>query len=367
MTDMRVTHLAQTLVHYCIKSKPGDKIAVIGKAVAEPLLLEIQREILRSGAHPHMIVMLEGSDYITYSEANQDQLTYISPFRRLMIEEFDGMIQLMSDSNTKRLSNVDPAKQQLSAKSQAELFKTYMQRSATGDLQWVIAMYPTNAYAQDAEMSLAEFEDYVYTTTYSDLENPVAEWNRIHDEQQRLVDWLAGKKKVVVNGPNVDLSLSIEGRPFINSDGSNNMPSGEIFTSPIENSINGWIKFTYPAILQAREVEGIEIHLKDGHVEKATAEKNEEFLNAMLDVDEGARGVGEFAIGTNKRIDRFIKSILFDEKIGGTIHMAFGAGFPECGSKNVSAIHWDMICDMRDGGKIFVDDELFYDSGEFKI
>jgi len=367
MSDPRVSNLAKTLAHYCIKTKPGDRIAILGKAVAEPLMLEVQREVLKAGGHPETLAILEGGDYITLTEASDEQLAYISPLRRMIIEEYDGMIQLMSDSNTKRLSNINPAKQQLQAKAQAEIFRTYMLRSAKGELQWAIAMYPTNAYAQDAEMSLAEFEDYVYSTTYSDVDDPVAEWNRIHDEQQRYVDWLAGKKKVIVKGPDVDLSLSIEGRPFINSDGGNNMPSGEIFTSPVEDSIDGWIKFTYPAILRGREVDGIEIHLEKGRVTKATASKNEEFLVAMLDTDEGARGVGEFAIGTNKRINRFIKNILFDEKIGGTIHMAFGAGFPECNSKNQSGIHWDMICDMRDGGQILVDDELMYESGEFKI
>jgi len=366
MADTRVINLAKTLVNYSTKVKPGDKVAVIGKAIAEPLLLELQREVLRAGGHPHMLVRLEGSQYIAYTESSEEQLKYVSPMQKMVIEDFDVMIQLFSDCNTKSLSNIDPALQQLTAQAQAELFKTYMQRSASGDLRWVLSMFPTTGYAQDAEMSLEELQAYVYSTTYSDTDDPVAEWNRIHTEQQELVDWLKGKKQVVVKGPNVDLTLSIEGRPFINSDGSNNMPSGEIFTSPVEDSINGWIKFTYPAILRGREVSGIEIQLKDGRVEKATAVKNEDFLHAMLNTDEGASGVGEFAIGTNKRINRFIKNILFDEKIGGTIHMAFGAGFPECNSKNVSAIHWDMICDMRDGGTIHVDDELFYDSGEFK-
>jgi len=367
MADSRIANLAKILVHYSTKIEPGDQVAVTGHAIAEPLLLEIYREILRAGGHPNMLTRMSGTDYIFYSEANEEQLKYVSPMQKMAIEEFDALIQLYSGTNTKSLTNVDPVKQQISAQAQGELFQKYMERTASGELDWVIAMYPTPAYAQDAEMSLQELEDYVYSTTYADTDDPVARWNEIHDEQQRLVDWLEGKKQVVVKGPSVDLALSIEGRPFINSDGRNNMPSGEIFTSPVENSINGWIKFTYPAILRGREVSGIEIHLKDGRVEKATAAKNEDFLIAMLDTDEGARGVGEFAIGTNKRINRFIKNILFDEKIGGTIHMAFGAGFPECNSKNVSAIHWDMICEMRDGGKIFVDDELFYDSGEFVV
>jgi aminopeptidase len=245
--------------------------------------------------------------------------------------------------------------------------EVYRQRSATGDLRWVVTLFPTDAFAQDAEMGTKEFEDYIYATTYSDTKDPVKEWNRIHDEQQRIVDHMKGKKQVVVKGPNVDLNLSIEGRTFINSDGQRNMPSGEVFTSPVEDSAEGWIRFTYPAVTRGREVNGIELHFEKGKVVKATAEKNEAFMLSMLDIDEGARYLGEFAMGTNKKINRFIKNILLDEKIGGTIHLALGFGFPEAGAKNKSAIHWDMICDMRQGGTIHVDDELIYDSGDFKI
>ena len=176
-----------------------------------------------------------------------------------------------------------------------------------------------------------------------------------------------GKSTLKVKGPDVDLSLSIAGRIFINGDGKVNMPCGEIFTSPVEDSVSGWIRFTYPAVWKGREVEGVELHFEKGKVVKATAEKNEDFLLEMLNTDKGASYLGEFAFGTNKEIQRFTKNMAFDEKLGGTIHMALGNGFPEAGCKNESAIHWDMICDMRDGGQVFVDDELLYESGEFKI
>jgi aminopeptidase len=245
--------------------------------------------------------------------------------------------------------------------------QTFMRRSAAGEFRWVGTLYPTEAYAQDAEMSFADFEDYVYATTYADTDDPVAEWTRLHDMQQRLVDWLEGKSTVVVEGPHVDMTLSIDGRTFVNSDGRHNMPSGEIFTGPVEDSVNGWVHFTYPAVTQGREVDGVRLRFERGRVVEAHAEKNEAFLLSQLDTDEGARVLGEWAIGTNKKIDRFIKNILFDEKIGGTIHMAVGAGYPETGSTNKSAIHWDMICDMRDGGRITVDGTPFYESGEFLI
>jgi aminopeptidase len=242
-----------------------------------------------------------------------------------------------------------------------------MRRTAAGELRWVGTLFPTAAQAQEADMSLADFEDFVYRACFVDQPDPEACWREISARQQRLVDWLRGKEQVRVEGPDVELTLSIAGRTFINSDGHKNMPSGEIFTGPVEESVNGWIRFTYPAIYGGREVQGIELRFEDGRVVEASAGKNESFLQAVLDTDPGARYLGEFAIGTNDGIDRFTKSILFDEKIGGTIHMAVGAGYPETGSKNESAVHWDMICDMRDGGRIWVDDELFYDSGVFTI
>jgi aminopeptidase len=189
----------------------------------------------------------------------------------------------------------------------------------------------------------------------------------VHDEQQRLVDCLKGKQNVVVRGPNSDLRLSIADRIFKNSDGKNNMPSGEIFTGPVEESVEGWIRFTYPAVFRGRVVDGVELRFEAGQVVEAKAAQNEEFLLTMLDSDEGARYLGEFAIGTNFGIQRFTKSILFDEKIGGSIHIAVGNGYPETGSKNRSAIHWDFICDMRDNSEIWVDDELFYKNGKFVV
>jgi aminopeptidase len=367
MADPRVVNLANILVHYSTKVQPKDRVAIIGEPVAFPLLREIYREVLGAGGFPHLHFTDTEIEYLLYHDANDDQLEYVHPFERIIYEEFEVLISLRSQTNTRHLTNIDPARQRTRAKSRMDLTKIFAERSAKKELRWVTTMFPTQAYAQDAEMSLAELEDYVYSTTYADSEDPVAEWQKIHDFQQGLVDWLVDKKQMEVTGPNVELKLAIEGRTFENSDGRHNMPSGEIFTSPVEDSVNGWIRFTYPAVSRGREVEGIELQFEEGKVVKASAKKNEAFLLGMLDTDPGARVAGEFAIGTNQRINRFIKNILFDEKIGGTIHMALGYGFPETGSKNESAIHWDMICDMRDGGQIHVDGELFYDSGEFKV
>lgn len=374
MADPRLVNLADILVTYSTRVKPGDRAAIFTQPTAMPLVEEVYRKILTAGGYPNVLlgglrsrVETENLEYILFTEGNDDQIQHVNRFDKFVREEFDVMVVLYGQTNTRGLSNVDPTKQRLRAQAHTHVTKIYQQRSATGELRWVITMFPSSAYAQDAEMSLAELEDYVYSTTYADTEDPIAAWQAIHDQQQRLVDWLRGKKQVQVKGPHVDLELSIEGRDFINSDGTHNMPSGEIFTSPIEDSASGWVRFSYPAIRQAREVEGVELHFEEGRVVKATAAKNQAFLHSMLDTDRGARYLGEFAIGTNKRINRFIKNMLFDEKIGGTIHLALGFGFPRVGGKNESAIHWDMLCDMRDGGQIFVDGELFYESGEFQV
>jgi aminopeptidase len=367
MTDPRVKKLANLLISYCLEVKPGDRVFISSGMAALPLITEIYREVIRAGGHPLTNWSVPAMQEILLKEGSEDQLRYVAEPIKTIFNTFECIIGIWADENTRAMSGVDPARQQLIQAAHSELSAAQLRRSAAGELRWVGALYPTNAHAQDADMSLSDFADFVYGACYVDKDDPVAEWRRIHDEQQVLVDWLAGKKRVIVKGPNADLILSIEGRGFINSDGHKNMPSGEIFTSPVEDSVNGWVRFTYPAITGGREVEGIELRFEDGKVVEASAKKNQEFLLRMLDTDAGARYLGEFAIGTNYGIRQFTKSILFDEKIGGTMHMAVGHGFAESGGKNESAVHWDMICDMRDGGKIWVDDELFYDSGEFKV
>ncbi|HEC34144.1 MAG TPA: aminopeptidase [Chloroflexi bacterium] len=367
MADQRVERLASVLVRYSTHVQPGDLVMVSGMPEAAPLILAVYEEVLKAGGHPHLRIGLSGAEEAFYRLASDEQLEFVSPLQELIVERFDVTIGIRSDHNTRELSGVDPARQRRRSKAMTPIMKTYMQRGASGELKWVGTQFPTAAYAQEADMSLREYEDFVYAACFCDQDDPVTRWQEIHDTQQRLVDWLEGRREVRVTGPNADLTLSIEGRVFINSDGHHNMPSGEIFTGPVEDSAEGWVRFTYPAITGGREVEGIELWFEKGRVTKATAKKNEAYLLEMLDTDPGARYLGEFAIGTNDGIQRFTKNILFDEKIGGSFHMAVGAGYPETGSKNESAIHWDMICDMRDGGEIYVDGELFYRGGEFVI
>ncbi|MDY6876888.1 MAG: aminopeptidase [Chloroflexota bacterium] len=367
MTDPRIEKLADVLVNYSVAVRPGDKVIVQGDSAAAPLLRAIYARVLQVGGHPLMLASVPGTDELLFRYASDEQLQHVPEPLQLIIETYDVRVSVRGVENTKALSNVDPDKMVLYSQAQTELMKTFMQRSASGALRWTVALFPTNAYAQDAEMSLDEYEDFVYNACLPDMDDPVGYWHRFSAWQQKIVDWLKGRERVHVIGPETDLHLSIAGRPFANCDGQANMPDGEVFTGPVENSIEGHVYFSYPAIYKEREVTGVRLWFEGGKVVKATAEKNQEFLLKVLDTDAGSRYVGEFAIGTNEGITRFTRQILFDEKINGSFHMALGAGYPETGSKNESAIHWDMICDMRAGGEIWVDDDLLYKDGRFVI
>lgn len=367
MIDDRISKMAKLLVQYCVGIQPGDRVGLMAYTEASPLVLELQREIVKAGGHHYTNLTIPGSSYIFYSEASDEQLAHIPETTQLYYSEFEALIAIDSVSNTRELNSIDPERQAIRAKAFAPLMTRYMERTAAEEFKWVRTVYPTSALAQDAEMSLVEYKDFIYSAMYIEDDDPIQSWRSQHEWQQKLVDWLHDKKELVVEGPDVDLRLSIDGRRFINSSGKLNLPDGEIFTSPIEDSVNGWIRFAYPAIDSGREISGVELKIVDGKVVDASAQKNEQFLKSTLSVDEGASIIGEFAVGTNKNIDRHTKNILFDEKLGGTIHLALGAGFPEVGGRNVSGVHLDMICDMSDGGRITVDGELFYDSGEFLV
>jgi len=367
MTDPRIEKLAHLLVNYSVAMRPGDRVLINGDTVAEPLLKAVYTETLKAGGHPLVMVGFSDEEELLFRYASDEQLQHVPEPVRLVAETYDVRISILGEENTKALSSVDPAKQVLRAQSRTELMKISMQRSATGELRWTLAMFPTNACAQDAEMSLSEYEDFVYGSCLPDMDDPVGYWQRFSAWQQKIVDWLKDRERVHLTGPETDLHLGIAGRPFINCDGKYNMPDGEVFTGPVEDSLEGHVYFSYPAIYRGREVTGVRLWFEGGKVVKASAEKNEDFLLKTLDTDEGSRRIGEFAIGTSAGITRFTRQILFDEKINGSFHMALGAGYPESGSKNESAIHWDMICDLRDGGEIRVDNELMYKDGKFVI
>ncbi len=370
MSDSRVQKFAKVLVEHSARIVPGDRVLIEATTAAEPLVRELFIQIMEKGGHPHPMVALPGmmpfsqdEFYLTY--ANDSQLDFVPTFYKLAYDEFESRIRIHSSTNTRGTTNLDPVKAQRRGKAISGITEAQMRRGGEGKFKWVTTLYPTDAYAQDAGMSLKDYEDFVFGAVHAHEDDPIAYWNSTKAGQQKAIDFLAGKDVVTLRGPNVDLSLSIKGRKFMNSTGMYNMPDGEIYTGPVEDSLNGWVKYTYPAIYGGVAVEGAELTFNRGRVQRATAEKNEAYLVKMLESDDGSRYVGEFAIGTNFDINKFTGNILFDEKIGGTFHMALGAGYPETGSKNKSAIHWDMICDLRTDSEITVDGELFYKNGEF--
>ena len=367
MGDRRIELLAQLLVEYSVAIRKGDRVAISSSTIAEPLLKEIYARVLQAGGHPFMVVSLPDTEELFFRYASDEQLQYVPKPLELIMETYDVRISILADANTRSLANVDPKKTVLYQQARAGLTRTFMRRSAAGELRWVVAPYPTHAMAQDADMGIREYEDFLYGACLPDEKDPIGYWKLLSARQKAIVDWLNGKHEVHVLGRETDLRLSVDGRTFINCDGRLNMPDGEIFTGPVENSAEGHVYFSYPAIYNSREVTGVRLWFEHGKVVKASAEKNEDYLNKTLDTDTGSRYIGEFAIGTNEGITKFTREILFDEKIGGSFHMALGAGYPESGSKNESAIHWDMICDLREGGEIRVDDTLIYRNGQFLL
>jgi aminopeptidase len=370
VSDSRVQKFAKVLVEHSARVEPGDRVLIEGTTAAEPLVRELFVQILGKGGIPHpvisfpgMVPFIQDDMYLTY--ANETQLDFVPTFYKLAYDQFEGRIRIHSSTNTRGTTSINAAKVQRRNRATSIITETQMRRGGEGRFKWVTTLYPTDAYAQDANMSLKEYEDFVFGAVHANEDDPIAFWKSTATGQQKAIDFLADKNLVTLRGPNVDLTLSIQGRTFSNSTGTHNMPDGEIFTGPVEDSVTGWVKFTYPAIYQGVAVEGAELTFNRGRVDRARAEKNQEYLIQMLESDAGSRHIGEFAIGTNFDINQFTGNILFDEKIGGSFHMALGAGYPETGSKNKSSIHWDMICDMRKDAEITVDGDLFYKNGQF--
>jgi len=312
-------------------------------------------------------VHLDGLDEIYLKNATDDQLAYISQVVQLETEKLDARLNIMGSANTKGLTGVNPARVALRQQAMKPITRRFLERMGKREMHWCGTLFPNQASAQDAEMSLAEYEDFVFGACLVDRPDPMAEWQRVSGEQQRIVDLLNARREFRVVGPDTELRFRSEGRLWINCDGQLNFPDGEVFTGPVEDSMEGHVRFTYPAVYQGREVQDVRLRFAGGKVVEATALHGEEFLRSMIGMDEGASRVGEFAIGTNAGIQRFTKNTLFDEKIGGTFHMAVGASLPETGGVNVSGIHWDMVCDLRKGGEIYADGKLIYQGGRFVI
>ena len=363
MSDPRVRKLAQIMVNYSLKIKAGQQIHLITSPLAEEFNLAFMEEATKAGGHVYASNAIPGANEVYLKNASNKQLDYVSPISKLIVDKFDGRMVVQASANTRELSGVDPKKAARAQKAGAPLFKKMLQRMEKKQFAWCMTLFPTNALAQEANMSLNDYREFVYEAGMLNAKDPVSLWKAEKKKQKKLANWLKGKDKVVLKGDDIDLTLSIKGRTFITAAGGTNFPDGEIFTSPVENSVNGWVRFKYPALFGGQEIEDIELWFEKGRVVKEKARRNQELLTAQLNTDKGARTLGEWGIGTNYNIKKFTKNMLFDEKLGGTIHLAMGLGFGEAGGKNTSGLHWDMLCDMSNS-EIMVDGNLFYRNGK---
>jgi aminopeptidase len=302
--------------------------------------------------------------YTFYKYAREHQVKFISPIDRFIAENIDVSIGLFCEPNPKALTNVDPSKIRMRSAARREISEIFYRRVAEKKLRWTGLPYPIAAQAQEAAMSMQEYEGFVYSSCLVDAENPIEEWKKIHRQQEKICDFLNQARKIRMVGEDTDVTFDVKGRKWINCSGKENMPDGEVFTGPVENSANGTVRFTFPGLFAGREVEDIRLTFKDGRVVKASAAKGDELLQQLLKV-EGADRLGETSIGTNYNITKFTKNMLFDEKMGGTIHMALGNSYPESGGVNKSAIHWDILKDMKKDAEIYADNKLFYKDGKF--
>jgi aminopeptidase len=355
---------ARVLVRYSLDLQPGQSLLIRSETEAKELILAVYREALLVGAYPYIRCDLPGRSEIFFRYANNDQLSSLNALERLEIGYVNTALLIEAPANTRELTGVDPKRYQMFKKSNGKIGEIVIKRVERKELKRCITAYPTNALAQEAEMGLGEYRDFVFNACKLNEPDPAAVWISESLKQNEIVRRLRGGDKISLKGPNIDVTLSIKGRPFVVADGKVNFPDGEIFTSPLENSANGWVRFNYPAIYDGRQVDNVELWFKDGKVIKEKAAQGQDFLSEMLNADEGARRLGELGIGTNYGIKRFTKNMLFDEKMGGTIHLAIGHGLSDSGGVNASAIHWDMLCDMSQG-EILVDGELLYKNGRF--
>ena len=365
LIDSRLVRLAQVLVRYSLHVQPGNLVAIHGGIEALPLLREVYREVLRAGGYPQFNLEVEEAREIYLKEASDEQLDFVSPVTQLINERYDCLLYIDAESNTHRLSRVDPARATRRRKAHDAVDTVWSQRAAQGLMRWCYTQYPTQAYAQDAHMSLDDYCEFVFNAGMLNDPDPVARWREMAARQQTLVAWLKGRRQAHILGEDTDLMLSIEDRPFLACDGHVNFPDGEIYTGPSEDSARGSIRFILPTSYEGRAVDDVRLRFEDGRVVEAHAGTGEDYLLSMLNIDAGARRIGEFAFGMNYGIREATRNILYDEKIGGTIHLALGRSYPESGGLNVSALHWDMICDLRQQGEVWIDGELFLQNGRY--
>ncbi|MGB9725406.1 MAG: aminopeptidase [Fervidicoccaceae archaeon] len=355
---------ASLIVNYCLGVKPLSEIMITSTSAGMPLVIEVYKKIVDAGAFPRISLSNEELTEYFYRKASPELLEYVSPIDKFIMENINGLVRIIAPSHTKPLTGVEPERISKVAAAARALSDIMMKRDALGTLRWTVTAYPTNAMAQEAGFSPLEWREFVFRSVKLFSEDPILEWKKQAAVQDKVASFLNKIKEIRVLGEDTDIYLKFDGRIWISDDGKNNMPGGEVFSAPLEDSVEGKVTFNYPAIWRGVEVQGVRLVFKRGEVVEASAQKGEEFLKKMISIDDGARRLGEFAFGMNYDITKFTREILFDEKIGGTIHMALGSAYLQTGGKNASSIHWDMIKDMR-SGKIYADGDLIYENGRF--
>lgn len=366
MRDPRVERFAELVTGYSLGLRARQVFRIDGEESAVPLVTAMYRWALRRGALPYVHVRAEGLDEVLLAVGNEEQLGYISEAERVQSEALDAWATIWSSSNTRALTRVDPERRKINLSAHYRMVNRRWQRISAGELAWCGTLFPTQAHAQDAEMSLSDYEDFVYGACHvNGDDDPIAHWESVSAELSARARELEPVRELRIVGPDTDLRVIVEGRPWIPSDGRHNMPDGEVFTSPVETGTEGEIYFAFPSVFQGREVENVRLRFAEGRVVHAEATSGEDYLRALIGTDEGAAVLGEVAFGLNYEIDRFTRDILFDEKIGGTMHVALGGGFDEAGTENKSDLHWDLICDLRREGEVYADGELVWKAGSF--
>jgi len=369
MSDARIDALAKVIVDFSIGLKAGDLFRLRSETVAEPLVLAIYKLAVERGAMPLLRLALPGQSHTFFRYAAEGLLDQISPATVWESENITADLVIFSDTNTKEMSGIDPSRQARVQKAARPMMQRWMERAFTSppEIRWCGTLYPTLAYAQDAGMSLEDYKTMVFKAMFLDLPDPVAAWNELSKEQARYCDYLNQRSEIHIEAEDTDLTMSVEGRTWINADGHLNFPDGEVFTGPVENSVNGTIRYPYPTNYHGRQAEDVRLWFENGYVTRWEAKQGKDLLDELFAMDEGARRLGEVAIGNNYQVPEFTGNILFDEKIGGTCHLAVGNSIPGTGGVNVSALHWDMVCDLRRGGRVSADGEIIHENGVWKI
>jgi len=358
--DPRLRRWAEVIVDFCTNVQSGERVEITGEISGRPLMLELYRRCLEKGAHPVMRPSFGETVEIFYAVAADHQLTYVSPIASFEAENTQVSLHVLAETNTRNLTGMDPSKISRVRKARQDLARMRKEK-----VRWNVTSFPTHAYAQDANMSLRDLAELIFSAGLLNQGNALEQWQHLRNRQRKMTALLKGTRYFRIETEGCDLTLGVEGRRICESSGAVNMPDGEIYTGPVETDVNGRIRFSYPGYYMGQVVEGIELEFKDGEVVQASATGNEKFLQEMLNTDDGARRIGELGIGTNWGVTRFTRNLLFDEKMGGTIHLALGDAYRETLGENRSAIHWDILHDLRSGGRLYADDEVMMEDGSF--